>query len=48
MLIGWDKASKEGDYSCKIYGRYNKKGKWIIEDVKYIKTKKEVNKCYPS
>ena len=37
MLIGWDKASKEGDYSCKIYGRMDKGGVLHIEKVKYYK-----------
>lgn len=45
MLIGWDKASKEGDYSCKIYGKI-KNGELYIKKVKYYKYKpeKEVKK----
>ena len=34
MLIAWDKASKEGDYSCKVYGKIDREGNWHIEKVK--------------
>jgi len=48
MLIGWDKASKEGDYSCKIYGKI-KNGELYIKKVKCYKYKpKEVKKVKKS
>ena len=46
MFIGWDKASKEGDYSCKVYGEMDYHGEWHITKVKCNKYKpiKEVKK----
>ena len=46
MLIGWDKASKEGDYSCKIYGKIDEEGNWHVKKIKCYKFKpeKEVKK----
>ena len=32
-LLGVDHATKKGDYTCKVYGRYDKKGKVIIDKV---------------
>ena len=43
MFITWDHATKEGDYSCKIYWRKGKYGNVYIEKVEYFK-KKEVKK----
>ena len=37
MLIAWDKASKEGDYTCKIYGEIDIFGNWHIKKVKRYK-----------
>lgn len=39
MLIAWDKASKEGDYSCKVYGKIDKEGNWHIKKVKCYRFK---------
>ena len=44
MFITWDPATKEGDYSCKIYWRKGKYGNVYIENVEYFKSKKEVKK----
>lgn len=37
-------VDKERDYGREMYGRYNKKGRWIVEDYKYFKAKKEDKK----
>ncbi len=36
-LLGVDYATKDGDYTCKVYGRYNKNGEVIIDKVVQFK-----------
>jgi len=47
MFITWDPATKEGDYTCKIYWRKGKHGNVYIEKVEYLKPK-EVKKVKKS
>lgn len=39
-LIGVDTGSKDGDYTCKVYGKKLKNGTLKIIKVKYLKPKK--------
>ena len=49
MFIGFDPASKEGDYTAKIYFEMDHHGEWHIKKVKYYKYKpKEVKKVKKS